>query len=609
MSKSSWFYYFEGQRAVGPLEKADMIERIQAKKLGPYQLVIRDGDDEWQPALAFPEFRELLQGQKTSREPVHSWVVLKRQDAGGRLAVESLGPFTSDEIRAHLQAGRIEYTDYVWKDGMHQWRRLSSLKEFSPFEKPAAPEPLIKVPPAPLIAKQVTKAEVLKKVEVVNRKKEISKPPEIPVPPEAEGPDLAKTMVMQAKPVPPIPETPASDEPPPLEASVKTKARSATLTNVPGSPNGEERRRLPRNTQSNVELKDHVQNGIPVEAPQTSAPPLPGESFASSPRPKRKKSRRDKQPAPEFPAEVTNAVHAVKELGERRISLPRNWKQILVIVGLLFALYVKLFGTPDTIPLSQVPQIPSSDAPMPAPQPVAQPLPDSSMNAPESEGSGNAEISPPVNEGETQREQPVPPAAPTKTAAKKKSHPATKLHARMVMQGDNPSLQLDTDASSDQVVTIEFISGPGQVVDHSHFFKRIKWNPGSPLNMGGELPAGYYKMHASVGNLTADDRFEVGVRSKGFAERLKASRKQSSYEFWSERKRLYLATKQLSKLIGAHHNGEIDRLAKIQPTSFAFSDLWAELKEICVLVKKSDSSAKDRLQSLQNKIAQLTIWK
>jgi len=579
VSKSSWFYYFEGQRAVGPLEKADMIERIQAKKLGPYQLVIRDGDDEWQPALSFPEFRELLQGQKTSREPVQSWVVLKRQDAGGRLAVESLGPFTSDEIRMHLQAGRIEYTDYVWKDGMHQWRRLSSLKEFSPFEKAESPpEPLVKVPPPPKAAKPMSKAEVMKKVEVVNRKKEIPKLPEIPIPPEAAGPDLAKTVVMPSKPTPPP---------------------------IPDSPTGEERRRLPRVPKSEAEVK----NEIPVESAAAPAPPLPGDSLPYSPRPKRKKSKRERAAAPELPQEVTNAVHAVKELGDRRVSLPKNWKQILVIVGLLFALYVKLFGTPDTIPLSQVPQLPTSDSPAPAPQPVAQPLPDSSMNAPDSGDAADVEPTPPANEN-ADVEQPTPtPTTPRTTAPKKKSHPATRLHARMTMQGDKASLQLDTDASPDQVVTIDFIGGPGQVVDRSHFFKRIKWNPGSPLNMGGDLPAGYYRMHASTGTLTADDKFEVGVRAKGFNEKIKLSRKQSSYEFWSERKRLYLATKQLSKLIGAHRNAEVDHLAKFQPTSFAFIDLWTELKEICVLVKKSDSSAKGRLEALQNKIAQLTIWK
>lgn len=572
MSKANWYYYFEGQRAVGPLGKADLVERIRTNKLGPYQLVIRDGDDEWKPALALPEFRDLLLVQKTQREPSRLWIILKRQDAGGRLAAESLGPFTSDEVREHLQSGRIEYTDYVWKDGMHQWRRLSSLKEFSPFEKPdRPPEPLVNLPPAPQIAKQVSKAEVLKKVEVVNRKRR-AEPAPAAIPEEAEGPDLAEA------PSVPVQE----DLPPPI-----TQSRVG---------------RLPRIQSSVVETQD------PLPPPEVPAD-LPAEQAAPA---QSRKKKREKESPSEIPTE--SVITAVKEFSNKRITLPRNWLQILIIVILLFALYVKLFGGPDVIPLSQVPAVPSDETPtqMPEPQPAPQAVPPS----PPDSSTDAEEPADEVNQPTESAAAPQAPSAPTPEAKsrrppvpEKRSHPATRLHVRMLVQGDSPSLQLDTDASPDQVVTIDLSASAGQVVDHSHYFKHVRWNPGSPLNMGGELPPGFYRLHAAVGKLTADERFEIGVHAKGFNERLKHTRKQSSYEYWSERKRLLLASRQLVRLLDSHRTGEIDRIARFRPTSFAFSDVWEELKEICNLMKHSDPSTKARLQALQDRISQLSIWK
>jgi hypothetical protein len=323
----------------------------------------------------------------------------------------------------------------------------------------------------------------------------------------------------------------------------------------------------------------------------------------------------------------------VGEIVNARISLPRNWKQILVILVLLGALYLKLFGGPDFIPLSQVPMFspppapeaqmpPPSEAPPATPQPpatVTPPSPRSHVSPPQAvppvasqEESPNDNVDDDTN-SDVPGDEAIRRPTPQEIAAakrKNKPHQATKLHAHMSVQSDGgASLQVDTDAPSTQPVLIEISAGAGQVLDHSHFYRRARWTPGKGVSLGGELPSGYYKLRASVGNLSTEEKFEIGTHVKGFGEKLKQTRKQSAYEFWNERKHLYQAAQHLGKLIGTKRFSEIDRLSRFQATSFAFSDLWNDLKEICQLVKKSDPSAKGRLQTLQNKIAALSIWK
>lgn len=668
--KRNWFYYFEGERAVGPLEQSDVVERILAKRLGPYQLMIRDGEEEWRPALAFEEFRQYLINIPTTREPGQSWVVLKRQDAGGHLAVESLGPFTSDEVREQIQAGKVEYTDYVWKDGMSQWRRISSLREFSPFEKPVPiPKPLVDMPP-PQNTKQVTREEVMKKVDVVSRTP-VPPPPEPPLPKEATGPDLTKPQL------PP--------DPPPVAKPSKLEPTIRPSSVMRGSPAGVERRRLPRTAHVHVKEKraqpdPELDKTILIEDPkltpeakppppkEAKAPPLPPpmpSSSASSKEVKKtgkaervdrvppkekepgKKKEKEKEkekeskvvdtertkPGVPEPDEDKEAITRASQIYNARITLPRNWKQILVVLILLGALYVKLFGGPDTIPLSQIPQLPTGEivpAPPPPPQEQMQQRPQQMQQTQDQPDTSQndynyndqpAELLDPNAPGDEAIRRPLPSdsrrAAPTPPPASKKKakevvkeKEATKLHAHMVVQNDGgASLQVDTDAGPSSAVLIEISGAAGQVAERSHYYKRAKWQPGKPISLGGELPAGYYRLKASVGNLTSEEKFEIGTHTKGFFDKLKAARKQSAYEFWNERKRLFQSSQQLGKLVGSKHPGELDRLARFTPTSFAFSDLWAELKEICQLAKKMDPSAPKRLATLQSRITALSVWK
>ncbi|NJL24687.1 MAG: DUF4339 domain-containing protein [Calothrix sp. SM1_5_4] len=96
----------------------------------------------------------------------------------------TIGPFSTEEVREFLKSGRIAYTEYCWKDGYGEWRRIGTVEEFNP--KANRPEP------APPIDKTETAEELLRNVVEFKRPGQ-SQPPQPPPPPlEAEGEDLTK---------------------------------------------------------------------------------------------------------------------------------------------------------------------------------------------------------------------------------------------------------------------------------------------------------------------------------------------------------------------------------------------------------------------------------
>ncbi len=129
--KTGWFFYLEKGKAKGPIEKDQIEAAIQRGKLGPFDLVYREGSEKWLPLHQFRDFKPLFKST-IKAEIEDSWVVLVRTESKKGVTYLQRGPFDTDKVKKLLQAGEVRYRDFIWREGQSQWSRISSHEEFSP---------------------------------------------------------------------------------------------------------------------------------------------------------------------------------------------------------------------------------------------------------------------------------------------------------------------------------------------------------------------------------------------------------------------------------------------------------------------------------------------
>ena len=63
------------------------------------------------------------------------WFLLKRVNKT-QSVFNRVGPFSTNQLRQFLKLGECSPTDFVWKKGFKQWKRMSLLSEFpcAPFQ-------------------------------------------------------------------------------------------------------------------------------------------------------------------------------------------------------------------------------------------------------------------------------------------------------------------------------------------------------------------------------------------------------------------------------------------------------------------------------------------
>lgn len=592
MRNKAWYYYFESNKAVGPLKLVVLIERAKAGQLGPYQLVYREGDAEWHPALALSELREVFINTTTKIQD--QWVVLKRMESGA-LAIAPRGPFTSKEVKAQLLSGEIEYTDYVWKDGMHQWRRVALLREFAPDQKPTYE---VEVPDeVSLPAIMIPKEEALRSVEVVKRRL----PKEDERPPEAKGEDQASVSFrireLPRKPIaeisiPEITRSKKTDVPPklpPLPEVVDRPSEDSKSTNPSLAPS-------PPIIALPQEEIDEIEYRKERRAVERTVH-------------KRGKSKKDRDRNRERDREKRSEVAGSSEDGDpHEDSVLRHlppgvraiWRQAAIVAILLIAVAYKLFFSsdgPSPVPLAPPPPAPpvavEDEVPSPAPQ----------------EAFEQQETLPPTRERaepEVEEDSPEPVAKPKKRVA-------SRLKIRMGSDSSGgATMSIETDAPPDQTIWLELIGVPGTLADRTTFYHKVRWSSAKPLDvLNGEISPGYYRMRATAGNLSMEEKFEIGTREKTYNERLKQQRKRSYAEFWAERKRLYYVAKNLERqLAKGKRSGvtDLDRMGKATAQKMLFPQIWLGLLEIYSAKGVTTAQASEKLEQLQAKIATLSVY-
>lgn len=465
---NKWFYFLENGRAIGPLKLSDLRERAARGELGPYQLIYSEVDHDWRPALAFAELKGYFKGG----DPVDpsQWVVLRRLPEG-RLAVEKMGPFSSSEIQKALDGGQLEFTDYVWREGMHQWRRIALLKEFSPKDKtdfslPPNDQPKLPTP------EEITETDYVVFLDQVDKNFETKKEPP---PPEAVGPDLAELQLLPQQEIPP--QEAASPETPP-----QTQGASSAIPTPPAVP-------------------EEVSNRA-----------------------------------------VRNAARAIRAKANRETRRQQKeawsiWRQIFILAILVIAVAYKLFV------VDEVKLLPPPPPPPPPPVAVTPPPP----------------LPPPVE----RHDVPEVETPAVKRPPRVVKHPlATRLRIRIGPDtGQGASVSVETDAPPEQFIWLEVVGLPGQLTDHSHFYKRVKWSSAKPLDiLNGEISAGLYVLRAE------------------------------------SKRRLQVP--------------ELDKMSREDVRKMIFQDLWRDLLEF---YKSAPTNSPDRnregVQAFINKVSMLSVWR
>ncbi len=218
-----FYFYQDSGKTIGPVSELDLKSRIRDGKLRLFDLILKEGEAVWRMALEHTEFKEEFKGPSKTALKEKPWVCLQRKSPDG-FEFMTTGPYSLDEIREGLMAGRVSYTDYVWRSGFNEWKRIGLMEDFNPRLRKAEP---VKARPLE------TGEELMKNVVELKRPK-IPEPE--PPPPEAKGPDLTREktkdktsrelarMKPEKSPLPPIPKMPEPD----LEATVIQAESTAT---------------------------------------------------------------------------------------------------------------------------------------------------------------------------------------------------------------------------------------------------------------------------------------------------------------------------------------------------------------------------------------------
>lgn len=177
----NWFFHQEKGKTIGPVTLEEIHDRVRQGRIRLFDLVYRDGDSGWRMAMEHPDLKKEFKASTTETMIDRPWVCLQKKSETS-FEFSTSGPFSTSEIRNNIQEGLVSYSDYVWRDGFAEWRRIGSLEDFNSRLAGAAKD--LKTPPPP----GATAAELLKNV--VEMKRGTSSQPESSVPPEAVTPDL-----------------------------------------------------------------------------------------------------------------------------------------------------------------------------------------------------------------------------------------------------------------------------------------------------------------------------------------------------------------------------------------------------------------------------------
>ncbi len=126
----NWFFHQEKGTTLGPITLEEIRSRVREGRIRMYDLVYREGEPGWRMALEHPDLRGEFASSTVKTLTSRPWVCLQRKSAD-RFEFGTSGPFSTEDIQLQLAEGLISYSDYVWRDGFSEWRRIGTLEDFN----------------------------------------------------------------------------------------------------------------------------------------------------------------------------------------------------------------------------------------------------------------------------------------------------------------------------------------------------------------------------------------------------------------------------------------------------------------------------------------------
>ncbi len=225
-----FYFYQDSGKTVGPVSGQDLKSRIRDGKLRLFDLILKEGEAVWRMALEHGEFKEDFKGPSKTALKEKPWVCLQRKSPDG-FEFTTTGPYSLDEIRESLMAGRVSYTDYVWRSGFNEWKRIGLMEDFNPRLRKAEP----------VKAREPESAEDLIKNVVELKRPKIPEP--VPPPPEAAGPDLTRDKPKEKSPKELARMKPERQRPPPIPKLPEPDLEATVIIDEPAQSKGKKRRR------------------------------------------------------------------------------------------------------------------------------------------------------------------------------------------------------------------------------------------------------------------------------------------------------------------------------------------------------------------------------
>lgn len=136
-----WFTSAFGQ-IEGPFALSQIEDKIQKGQIQSSDLIYRSGEKKWQPVKNWKIFQNsILKSKTTSRSvPKKDWIVATlMQPSQGSLCSNRANQtpvnfeykaYSQKEIKASLHQGVIGYSDWVWTEGMKDWKPIRDLPLF-----------------------------------------------------------------------------------------------------------------------------------------------------------------------------------------------------------------------------------------------------------------------------------------------------------------------------------------------------------------------------------------------------------------------------------------------------------------------------------------------
>ncbi len=132
-----FFVAHEGKQS-GPFSLDEVSFKLSQKNLEWNDYIYDEKNEDWILLLEFPQLTSLF--NKSFKNPISVKPVLTEQDTLRDRAWYILkqnnnyGPFSKAEMIQMLQSKTLFEFDFVWKQGLAAWKRLSDVSDFQPEE-------------------------------------------------------------------------------------------------------------------------------------------------------------------------------------------------------------------------------------------------------------------------------------------------------------------------------------------------------------------------------------------------------------------------------------------------------------------------------------------